>query len=1284
MKQVCKVLIAGGLILLTGTLYAHVTIQKGPQMPTSTSTLQSDFGRDHVDLEPTIMGVRLTKAGLDYLSSLINDVLQDPKLLEYVDCMVKGMLDADTGNGTDEVKWDSNTNTCDDSKYDPGVLLPPTCLSVPIVGTFCLMLVVMDDPADSDNFIIEWHYKSGDTNNLNNFPRVELVGNPRENKIVRYPGENDPSHDYDDSLDLRIYIADITLDAVFTNPATGYKDANGNFHTLTPQYSPATSDTCSSTLGPACLGDATCGETDAGDYYDPATDISNYVTVWANLIIGCHDPEGDATDPAGDLAEQVCPGIQAPLILSTSIRAGLSYDDKTHINYSAANGAADSGAWCDPDRDPNGNVSGGLGCHLKTLDVNIAGLDLYANVYFQFDRNTNRVCSTCPSVFGDRVGDGLTEFTGNPGPSNCCGTSPNTCSGLTTEQKAFCDRNGNNLCNDPYDDPNYNPTQQVAGLLPFLEAQVMAKLQDVFTCNCQYGTFPGGSDGNICTPDANECVNPATGLSRAGTNPACGDEDYPPTDPGCVGYYLASTLRLNLSPTLDTLSFDHPLTPATDPIYIDAGVRTDMWAEPDQGILIPGDLGLDLYWTYNAGTSSAPDLEPMTSCVTLQVDGPAPQYSGPITPVVSQVCYDTRYYNLPGYTCTVTEMVYGVGNQDDVFNSDQAIAEFKPINVNGTYGTATYTYHLGLGIHHNFFSRAITSVIKSGVLCLTVNKDTPMIGGLVGGILNTGTFGLLMPKLAEIYGDDNDMEIRLVPSFKRPEPADYDTDFETAFPPATTGPITPFSNKIADVPFILTGGYTLAALNPAYPNFPTAITTSTADLTVGIPHLRIDFHVVDDAGNAQRAFGLDFGMLLGVDLELLRNDAAFNDGQPRKFPGDIELTTGRILHAGVTLSSAVNYYLEYYEALTGLGRQDLNSILSNLIPTILSMAIGLTADIGIDLGAVLPVPLTVKTVDTCTGPTNNTTCPAATIMPYGPNRPFMPDSAITWDTPLYMLSGANAGTITIKATDFNLINPSDWLGIFLTLEGRLNALAVIELLEGGLLSGLMGGLGLSPSASAGWDGFNPPETIIIPSEKLTAMDAGFTFDAYDDVDTGNTVRYAWRLDKGFWTPFTNIRNISFSHLYEGTHILEVRAVDSEKNMDPTPAVYTFRIDSLGPSIRIHGAGDMNIVATSSPTFYIEARDAQAPDELVTISYRVDGSDWTPFTSARTITLSGLEEGLHRLEVRAKDDVGNISTASMVFKVSTGAAGFGCSVVKSSGPGLGIILLFVPLLFRRRS
>lgn len=1283
MRRIFQTLCVGCAILLVtaGSLYAHKTIQRGPQLPTATGQLQSDFGRDHVDLEPTIMGVRLTTAGLNYIARLINDVLQDPqlKLLEYVDCMVKGMLDADTADGNDEVEWNLDTDSCDDGdnttpgyegpRYDPGILIEPTCLSIPIVGNVCLMLKVIDEPVETGDEIIEWHTNTPDVLHPgDDFPRLEFEPNTRENKIVRYTGESDPAHDTDDALDLKIYIADITLDTVFTYPttATDY-DVTG--------YPPVTSDTCSSTLedGPECLGDATCGEMDVWDAYDPATDISTYPTVWAKLVIGCYDGPTAGLDPAEQIAEELCPNTQAPLILSTIIRAGLSYDDDTHINYSAEDGSADSGAFCDPDRDPD-NDFGLNGCHLKTLDVNIAGLDLYANVYFKFDRNDNDICGTCPDVFGDRDGDGLTEFTP---PSACCGAVGNDCSGLTAEQKEFCDRNTNDLCRDEYDDPNYNPTQNIGGLLPFMDAQLMAKLQDVFTCDCVYGTFPGGDDGDICSPDANECINPATGQSRAGAA-GCGDEDYPANDPGCVGYYLASTLRINLSPMLDTISFDHPLTEDTDHIYFDAGVRTDMWAD-SVGVLLPGDLGIDFYYTYNAGTPTAPNLEPMTSCVTIQVDGPPPQYVGPITPVVSQVCYDTRYYNLPGYTCAVTEMTTGVEGNDVVLNSDQATVEFKPYKGFAVaMTTGTYTYHVGLGIHHNFFSRMLTSVINSGALCLTINGNTPTIGEFVTDILNTGTFGLLMPKLSEIYGDDNDMEIRLVPSFKRPEPADYQE-----FSPSTTGPLTPFSDKIGDIPFILTGGYSIAVLNPNYPDFPNAVTTDTADLTVGIPHLRLDFHVVSDAGQADRVFGLDFGMLLGVDLELLRDDDEF---QLRNFPGDITLTTGRIIHAGISLSSAVNYYLEYYEALSGLGRQDLNSILSNLIPTILSMAIGLTADIGFDLGAVLPVPLTVRTVEdgVCTGPNQavnpGQTCPAASILPSGPQRAFMPGSTISWNTPLYMLSGANAGTIIIRATDFNLINPSDWLGIFLRLEGRLNALAVIELLEGGLLGGL-GDLGLSPSI--GWDGFNPPETRLIPAEKLTAMDAGFTFDAYDDIDTGDTVRYAWRLDKGFWTPFTNIRNISFTHLYEGNHILEVRAVDSHKNMDPTPAVYTFRIDSLGPSIRIHGAGDMNIVATSSPTFYIEAKDAQAPDELVTVSYRVDGSDWTPFASVRTITLSGLEEGLHRLEVRAKDDLGNISTASMVFKVSSSSAGFGCSTVKSTGIGFAIILLFVPLLLRRR-
>lgn len=47
MKQLFKVLLGSGVILLAGSLYAHVTIQKGANVPTSTPALQTDFGRDH-------------------------------------------------------------------------------------------------------------------------------------------------------------------------------------------------------------------------------------------------------------------------------------------------------------------------------------------------------------------------------------------------------------------------------------------------------------------------------------------------------------------------------------------------------------------------------------------------------------------------------------------------------------------------------------------------------------------------------------------------------------------------------------------------------------------------------------------------------------------------------------------------------------------------------------------------------------------------------------------------------------------------------------------------------------------------------------------------------------------------------------------------------------------------------------------------------------------------------------------------------------------------------------
>ncbi len=296
MKRLFQVGVAGVILLLSSSVFAHVTIQKGPLLPNATSQLQSDFGRPDRDLDPTVLGVRLTNAGLNYIQSLINQVLQDSELREYVDCLVKGMLDADTADGTDEVEWNLDTDQCDDdATYDPGTLIDPTCLSIPIVGTFCLFLKIQDDPIDTDDFIIEYHVNTP-TDGGDDFPRLSFFPNTNTNKILRSSGETDPSHDYDDSLDLRIYFADLTLDVLFTYPSTTTDEQNTGFLV---QY-----DTCSSTLegGPECLGTATCGETDLQDNYVMEEDLSNYPTMWANLVIGCYDGPAGPLDSAEQMA----------------------------------------------------------------------------------------------------------------------------------------------------------------------------------------------------------------------------------------------------------------------------------------------------------------------------------------------------------------------------------------------------------------------------------------------------------------------------------------------------------------------------------------------------------------------------------------------------------------------------------------------------------------------------------------------------------------------------------------------------------------------------------------------------------------------------------------------------------------------------------------------------------------------------------------------------------------------------------------------------------------------
>lgn len=123
------------------------------------------------------------------------------------------------------------------------------------------------------------------------------------------------------------------------------------------------------------------------------------------------------------------------------------------------------------------------------------------------------------------------------------------------------------------------------------------------------------------------------------------------------------------------------------------------------------------------------------------------------------------------------------------------------------------------------------------------------------------------------------------------------------------------------------------------------------------------------------------------------------------------------------------------------------------------------------------------------------------------------------------------------------------------------------------------------------------------------------------------------------SPFTT------SLLTEGSHVFEVRAVDSNSNPDPTPASRSFTVDTADPETTID-SGPSGTTGTDTPTFTFSSTEGG------TFECRIDGGTFTLCTSPETT--DPLSEGPHTFEVRALDNAANPdpTPASRDFIVDT--------------------------------
>ena len=169
---------------------------------------------------------------------------------------------------------------------------------------------------------------------------------------------------------------------------------------------------------------------------------------------------------------------------------------------------------------------------------------------------------------------------------------------------------------------------------------------------------------------------------------------------------------------------------------------------------------------------------------------------------------------------------------------------------------------------------------------------------------------------------------------------------------------------------------------------------------------------------------------------------------------------------------------------------------------------------------------------------------------------------------------------------------------------------------------------------------NPPETSITgkPAATTNSTTAEFTFTSVD-----GAASFECKLDTAAFAVCTS--PISYTGLGNGSHTFAVRAKDAAGNYDPSPATVTWSIDTAAP--------DTTLTQTPpNPSTSSSATLAFSSETGATFECKLDTAAYAVCTSPKSYT--GLTDGSHTFDVRAKDAAGNVdpSPATVTWIVDT--------------------------------
>jgi hypothetical protein len=172
-----------------------------------------------------------------------------------------------------------------------------------------------------------------------------------------------------------------------------------------------------------------------------------------------------------------------------------------------------------------------------------------------------------------------------------------------------------------------------------------------------------------------------------------------------------------------------------------------------------------------------------------------------------------------------------------------------------------------------------------------------------------------------------------------------------------------------------------------------------------------------------------------------------------------------------------------------------------------------------------------------------------------------------------------------------------------------------------------------------------------PTNPSTSNSATFTFSAVDPAPASGVAGFECKLDAGAYAVCTSPANVT--GLSQGSHTFNVRSTDAAGNVS-VDALYTWTVDAIAPDTTIL-TNPTDPSNSANATFTFSGTDSLGAP-AITFECQIDGGAFGACTSPKNYT--GLADGSHTFQVRAKDTAGNVdpSPASYTWTISTGPAG----------------------------